>query len=330
MMDIRIGLDTGFGDVKVVADLNKIACNVLLKYPTAIAYAKRGIIGELGWQEEYDFGGQTFVVGSAALQSQDLFSTRDIEFLLTYSPLLAYKALVDIAQAGSLPFADLISTKKQLCLGIPLAYYTRKEELKNRLAAYSVSGDTVRFDNVEVRAQGQGILFDYMLDKNGKFVSDRMNQNLLVIDIGFNTVDVLGVVNGRPSKEWSGMLENGGICKVCEELKNHLQIEFSFNLSEQVIKDVLEKGRISIYGAAKDLSTPIRIAKEAYSNWLSREINSRWNNFIKRADKLILAGGGAYFVDDLKQRYPKEFVFVPDNPEYSNARGFLKFGLAGL
>ena len=329
-MDIRIGLDTGFGDVKVVADLNGTTHNVLLKYPTAIAYAKKGIIGELGRQEEYDFGGRTFVVGAAALQSQDLFSTRDIEFLLTYSPLLAYKALVDIAQAGSLPFADLISTKKQLCLGIPLAYYTRKEELKNGLATYSVSGDTVQFDSVEVRAQGQGILFDYMLDKNGKSVSGRMNQNLLVIDIGFNTVDVLGVVNGRPSKEWSGMLESSGICKVCEELKNHLQKEFNFNLPEQVVKDIFQKDQVSLYGATKDLSTPIRKAKEAYSDWLSREVNSRWDDFLKRADKLIIAGGGAYFVDDLKQRYPKEFVFVPDNPEYSNARGFLKFGLAGL
>lgn len=328
-MDIRIGLDTGFGDVKVVVNLNGTTRE--LKYPTAIAYAKKGIIGDLGdRQEEYDFSGQTFVVGAAALQSQDLFSTRDIEFLLTYSPLLAYKALVDIAQAGSLPLADLLSTKKQLCLGVPLAHYTRKEELKNRLAAYSVSGDTVQFDSVEVRAQSQGILFDYMLNKDGKSVSDRMNQNLLIIDIGFNTVDVLGVINGRPSKEWSGMLESSGICKVCEELKNHLQTEFSFNLFEQVVKDVLERGQISLYGVTKDLSSPIRIAKEVYSNWLSREINSRWNNFIKRADKLIIAGGGAYFVDDLKQRYPKEFVFVPDNPEYSNARGFLKFGLAGL
>ena len=329
-MNVNIGLDVGFGDVKIVTNIvddegrETIA---LLKYPTAIAYAKDGIIGDLAEQEEYEFNGRTFVVGSAALQSQNVFATRGIEFLLTYSPLLAYKAIAGIEQPASLHLPDLLSAKKRLCLGIPLAYYPKRHELQRGLSAYNVSGNTIQFDNIEVRAQGQGILFDYMLDDHGRPLSDRINQNVLVLDIGFNTVDVLAVIEGRPNREWSGMMKDAGICRICEDLKTYLQKEFNFNLCEQVVKDVLQKGHVSLYGASMDLSTCIRKTTEAYSDWLSREVNSGWDGFLKRADRLIIAGGGAYYVRNLRHKYPEQFVLVPDDSEYSNAWGFLKFAL---
>jgi plasmid segregation protein ParM len=329
-MNVNMGLDVGFGDVKIVANIvddegrETIAH---LKYPTAIAYAKDGIIGDLAEQEEYEFDGRTFVVGNTALQSQNVFATRGIEFLLTYSPLLAYKAMAGILQPASLRLPDLLSAKKRLCLGIPLAYYGKRHELQRRFSAYNVSGNTVEFDHIEVRAQAQGILFDYMLDEHGSPLIERVNQNVLVLDIGFNTVDVLAVIEGRPNREWSGMLENAGICRVCKDLKTYLQKELSFNLCEQVVKNALQKGRISLYGASRDLSTYIRKTTEAYSDWLSREVQSGWDAFIKRADRLIIAGGGAYYVHDLRRNYPERFVLVPDESEYSNAWGFLKFAL---
>jgi len=329
-MNVSIGLDMGFGDVKIVCcmvDETGDKSFAVLKYPTAIAYAKNGIIGDLAEQEEYDFNGRTFVVGSAALQSQTLFATRGIEFLLTYAPLLAYKAVAGLVQTASLQLSDLLSAQKRLCLGIPLAYYSKRHELERRLSGYTVSGNAIDFDHIEVRAQGQGILFDYMLDEHGSPLTDCEDQNVLVLDIGFNTVDVLGVIEGSPNREWSGMLENAGICRICEDLKTHLQKEFNFHLCEQVVKDVLQNGRISLYGASKDLSTYIRKSTEAYSDWLGRELNSAWDAFLKRADRLIIAGGGAYYVHDLLRKYPEHFVRVPHDSEYSNARGFLKFAL---
>ena len=329
-MEIEIGLDIGFGDVKIVAKVftNPQAQMVALKYPTAIAYSKKGVIGNLGGNEdEYEFNGQSFVVGNAALQCEDLFSTRDIEFLLTYSPLLAYKALADLRLSCSFGFKQFVSAKKKLCLGLPLAYYSKKDKIEEALSGYTVSGNIVRFDAIEVRAQGQGIFFDYVLDEDGQPIKSRMNETVLVLDVGFNTVDVLGIVDGTPNKEWSAMLEKSGVCRICQALQDHLQTELDFLLSEQVIKDIVQKGHISLYGAARDLSTPIRKAKERYSEWLSREVDSRWDKFLKSADKLIVAGGGAYYIDHLKQKYPEQFLYVPHDPEYSNARGFLKFGM---
>jgi plasmid segregation protein ParM len=248
-----------------------------------------------------------------------------MDFLLAYSPLLAYKALREIADIDSREFPDLLRTKKQLCLGVPLGYYHKRHNLQSRLTNYTISTDFIRFDSVEVRAQGQGILFDYVLDENGKPIEDHINQNVLILDIGFNTVDVLGVVEGRPSREWSDMLENGGICRICGDLRSYLKREFNFNLSEQAVKEVLQNGQISVYGDSKDLSTAIRKIRETYSDWLVQEIKSRWEDFLIQADKLIIAGGGAYYVEEIRKAYPERFIHIPEASEYSNARGFFKF-----
>jgi hypothetical protein len=150
--------------------------------------------------------------------------------------------------------------------------------------------------------------------------------NVLVVDIGFNTVDILGVVDGRPSREWSGMLERGGISRIGEQVGSFLQREFNFELPEQAIKDVLQKQEIALYGATKDISWAIRKASEEYAAWLLQEIRSRWEGFLKKADQLILAGGGAYYVvDSFCSIYPQEFIHVPEKPEYSNALGFHKY-----
>jgi hypothetical protein len=87
-----------------------------------------------------------------------------------------------------------------------------------------------------------------------------------------------------------------------------------------------QKKQISLYGATKDVSWAIRKASEEYSNWLLNEIRSHWEGFLKKADRLILAGGGAHYVqEDFAAMYPKEFIHVPDTPEFSNAIGFHKY-----
>ncbi|MDA8402755.1 MAG: ParM/StbA family protein [Desulfobacteraceae bacterium] len=331
---VCLGMDLGFGDVKLVlsihSEVGSARRKILTKFPTAIAYAKDGIIGDLGeGEKKYAFNGKDYFVGASALQCRDVFSTRDIDFLMTYSPLLAWVAIEKTihSQAGALEVDLLSSCKKLLCLGMPLAHFhSKRATLLDIMKKSRVSDRDLPFDTIDVRAQGQGILFDFMLDDTGQPVIDRLTLNVLVVDIGFNTVDILGVVNGRPSREWSGMLDRGGISRIGEQVGNFLQREFNFELPEQALKDVLQKKEISLYGAAKDISWAIRKASEEYANWLLQEIRSRWEGFLKKADRLILAGGGAYYVQDaFCSVYQQGFLHVPEKPEYSNAIGFQKY-----
>jgi len=80
-----------------------------------------------------------------------------------------------------------------------------------------------------------------------------------------------------------------------------------------------------IIRSKKDLSGIIEDIVSEYVEWLLQEVQGRWDGFLKRADRLIIAGGGAYYVKEfLPERY-RGFVFIPESPEYSNARGFYKF-----
>jgi len=329
---VCFGLDLGFGDVKIVAGLDsglgKHHKKILKKFPTAVAYAREGIIGNLGDNgKTYSFNGRKYAVGDSALQYRDVFSTRDINFLMHFSPLLAFAAVERLVQEGSMCPEIMQSGEKQVCLGIPLAYFhSRRSSLAGAVRQCHVSGTLLDFAEVEVRAQGQGILFDFMLDENGRPIEDRLNMTILIVDIGFNTVDILGVVNGSSSREWSGMIERGGISRICQQVGDYLQREFGFDLPEQSLKDVIIKREINLYGATKDVSGIIREASEEYADWLMQEVRSRWDGFLQKADRLIIAGGGAYYVGkDFSAKYPEGFLFVPGNPEYSNAMGFFKY-----
>lgn len=322
-LPLLVGLDIGFGDVKVVfihsshlGEMNSF------KFPTAVAYARKGVIELDEEAEEYEFEGRRYLVGESTLSSADIFSTRDISFLITYAPLLVYKAFEIIRAKQNENFSE-----KHVCLGIPLSYFHEKRfELERRVRSFAVNGEFLSFDTAEVRPQSQGILFDFALDEMGNPIMERQGLNLLILDIGFNTVDVLVVVEGRSSGKRSVMFERGGVSKMCEELSQYLQKEYRLNLSEQAVKEILTKQVFKLYGVKKDLSAAIRKMKEHYTDWLVQEVRSRFEDFLKQADKLIIAGGGAYYVrDDFYERYPREFIFIPPEPEYSNARGFLKF-----
>ena len=331
---ILLGLDLGFGDVKLALKLESengpAGKPILTKFPTAIAYARDGIIGDLGSDEQkYGFNGKNYIVGNSALQCREVFSTRDIDFLMAFSPLLTWAALEKTLQIQSCALDPevLKAARKRLCLGMPLAHFhSKRSDLMEILKKKKVYELELPFTSIDVRAQGQGIFFDFILDQVGLPISERMNLNILVVDIGFNTVDILGVVGGRPSREWSSMLDGGGISRIAEQVGSFLQRELNFELPEQVLKDVIQKKEIALYGAVKDISWPIRKASEEYAEWLFNKIRSRCEAFLKQADLLILAGGGAYYVqDEFTAAYPQGFVHVPENPEFSNAIGFLKY-----
>ncbi len=325
----KIGLDIGFGDVKVAIPYrrgDRISIRTL-KFPTAIGRAKHGIVDlESSGRKTYIVGKDTYHLGTDALFCQDIFDTRDREFLERFSPLLTYKALENIRPQDR--HNDLV-----LCVGIPLGYYRdHRKNIARVLGNISVCNQNITPKTVDVRAQGQGVYFDYIFENSGIADRSKMNINALILDIGFNTVDVLGLVNGRPTMEWSDMFTKEGVSRIAEDLKTHIKKEFDREESDQVICRILEDGQIRHFGETHDLSKIIKELTRVYTERFVQFIrSSRWNKFLGKSDHLIIAGGGAYFVADaFKANYRDGFVVVPAAPEYSNARGFLKFNMGML
>ena len=312
---MKLGLDIGYGDVKAV-----YRCEGRLsmtKFPTAIAYAEQSVgeLSEFTENEEYEYGSKRYLVGKQALFGA--FSTRSYEFMKRYLPLFVFKIVKDInARTGE--------TVTEIALGLPLSYYTGAniKELTPLLERIEV-GRTVLEPKVRFYPQGLGVLADYRLSEYGS-VNQQTDEDMLIVDIGFNTVDVVVAERGKIVKSESETMERHGVAKIVLALTKDIKSLMQIDLSEQEAKDVLCHGKIKLYGAERDLTELIRESSENYADWLMQEVRSKWAARIQRVERVIIAGGGAYY---LKDHIPAEYhsiTYIPDLPEYANARGFLK------
>lgn len=313
-----IGLDIGFGDVKAVSPSPGGENEAKIKFPTSVSYAPSGPVdlpgSGNGWSER-EYQGRRYVVGSGLASS---FSTRSWDFYERYAPLLAWEAV-----RGRL---GLDSPRLRAAVGLPLAWYTpgNRGLLTRRLRRIEVSGGGSPLElDVEVYPQGAGALFDYRLGDDGR---ERPGTDVsgLVIDVGFNTVDVVAFEDGAAVKADSGMLERAGMSRPAGELARILQAETTINLSEQEGKEVLARGVLSVYGHEKDLSETSRRVVEDYASWLMSVVSSRWEDRVQRAAVLILAGGGARYLAEYAPSRYRDLLYTPEEPEFANARGFLK------
>src|ERR1700752_3124485 len=182
-----IAVEIGFGDVKVIGE------GIKLKFPTVIAYARSGALKE--WNNDnvssYKFGSKRYIVGQDALYSGEMFSSRDPKFLVDYAPLFVYKAF------------ELTGIRSDtVALGLAVGYYSAKDRLLRRVRSFEVNGERIEL-SCAVFPQAVGIWLDWS-SRN----SDRSNGNFMVLDVGFNTVDIVFIRNGSVSKEGSWMMDS--------------------------------------------------------------------------------------------------------------------------
>lgn len=312
---MKLGLDVGYGDVKVVYQYEGRFS--MRKFPTAVAYAERGVgeLSEFAEEEEYEYRGRRYFVGERAMFGA--FSTRSFEFMKRYSPLFVFKTVKDLQEKTG-------ETVTDIALGLPLSHYTEAniKDLTPSLERIAV-GQTVQELQVRFYPQGLGVLADYRLSEEGS-VNRQTDEDLLIIDIGFNTVDVVVAEQGKIIKGDSETLERYGVAKIALALTKEVKSQMQIDLSEQEAKDVLCRGKIRLYGAERDLTELIREAAENYADWLMQEVRSKWVARIQRAERIIVAGGGAYYLKDHIPAEYRSITDIPDHPEYANARGFLK------
>jgi hypothetical protein len=234
------GIDVGFGDVKVVyMEAGELK---YFKMPTAIKYAGNSSSG-ITEEGIRSFQGREYLLGEQARFGA--FSTRSYDFLRRYTGLFVYHAL-----------KTLNLDTQNIGVGLPLNWFSKKEEFLKELAQTVVDGEKLEIQP-KLFPQAVGILMDYRMDIDGKTKEDTAKDGI-VLDIGYNTVDVVCFERGAAVRSDAGTLEKYGISRIIVELAEIIYSEFSFQLSEQEAKDVFLEGKLRLYGDVKDLSEIIR------------------------------------------------------------------------
>ena len=296
-----IAIDTGFSSVKVKTEDKEF------KFPSAIAVYKPSAI-KLGENtQKLEYQGKQYVVGEEALEYDDKKYARSVEFLFEYAPLFVIEA---IKRAGG--------EFETLSVGLPLGFYMDyKEEFKKKLSKFMIN-DTVYEFNVEVHPQAVGILADYIYKK-----SPEQDETGYILDIGFNTFIALRYKDLKAKAEGSKQFELFGISKAIEDLQEYIKAEYDLNLNSIEANDVFLKGYLKAgYGKKYDLTNIINKIVENYIDTLLKTVENEFDKYLKTADRLIIAGGGAYHIQKYLPEKYKDFVYIPEKPEYSNVRGF--------
>lgn len=315
MKNIEVSLDLGFGDSKVVYSIGSdLSC---FKFPTAITFADSHVsyLEGIAREREYEYQGKRYLVGKDAVGAA--FSTQRYGFISDYGPIFAFHALeqvLDRVGGGNIP---------SLYMGLPLSYYDRgRVELKPLFDCIEVNGKVFNLDS-QFFPQGVGILADLRVTEEGTFRFGT-DVNMLVCDVGFNTIDICVINHGQVSKKGTMTIEKQGIMRMAESIQKIIRAEHSVALTDPEAVAVIHSGKCISYGVTLNCSEYVLEVTKNYAEWLFNELAAKHEDHIHRSQKIVLGGGGAYLLrGHIPQRY-RVMTHVPEKPEFANARGYLK------
>jgi hypothetical protein len=312
---MELSFDAGFGDTKYI--LKKDNGEIIKeKFPTAI---EKVSIKAKGDKDVYNYNNKVsyYRVGERAVKNASI--TRDMDYLIKISPLLVYHILKKNE-------IEKLEEPLKLRTGLSLFYYNEyKEKFKQTLKEFVVDGNKIT-TQIGLFAQGQGILYDY-LDKN-----DTDAEEIVVIDIGYNTIDFLHFINENgsyiPFKANCFGIDEGAYLAV-SELKDFIEAEYGITLTEQQTNKILNTKQIKVGGEISNLSEIVDEIKKSYTERIINDIVKVRKKLISSVDKIIFGGGGAYFLDlDELNKFHKGITII-DEPEFANVRGYLKKKIKG-
>lgn len=302
-----IAVDTGFSFTKVKTN----GPGSEFRFPSIIGVHKPAVIKLGEDQDVYEFNGHNYVVGKEALSCDDKKYTRNIEYILEFAPLLVAHAC---AKAGVPKNGEVHILK----VGLPLKEFRDyRGVLAGKLTSFTVNGYEYRFD-VRVQAQGVGVLADYISSQRPEPV-----ENGYILDLGFNTMIVLHYEELRAKSEGSAQWDQWGISRAMEDLQKVIQRDHGLQLNSLEANEVLMTGVLRAgYGKKIDMCPQIEAAVSNYLDSLLKRVENEYDRYLQRADRLVIAGGGANLIrKHLPAKY-REFVHIPETPEFANVRGY--------
>ena len=309
MIQTLLAVDTGYSFVKYSYKSIDDSTGEIVKaaekgkFITAIATVDG--VGDLGLGEKVavEYNSDYYLVGEPALNRSSLIPTRSEAFLVNYSPLLIHEILRRESIQPTL-----------LVVSLSLAEFARKKDLlKKACSNFTVDGKVHSFD-VEVMPQGWGI-----------WVYAGKPESAMIIDVGFNTIDIITVMGGKIIPEYCMGVKDFGVCEIANAVSNYINAKFDgIHVPELALVNVLNTGKFKYERQVYDISDIIEKRKKNYTETIFTMIknSTKLGSAFNQVDNIILAGGGAYFIDGgLKERY--RFTVV-DDPEFANTLGFLK------
>lgn len=320
MSNYIVGVDVGYGDVKVVIGTpNSITHQ--FKFSSAIARAGRVSVIKDVRIMDVKIGDEVVpvYVGSDAinLPSTQIVDITTYEALEDYAPVFIYRALKDVG-IGAGDVSVLVS-------GLSVTQLDQSGYFKERIKDFVINNESFHFDKVFLLPQGAGskMAFD-KYGTNYPSMRTEATQNTFVgCDIGFNTLDMYYVTDGKTSPNLFEGIQGEGVMRIANMVRESIKETHGRNITLREAKAVLDSKVYKLRGETYDMSGAVTRATEAYTKRLLEIIEDRYGPVIDKCDFICLQGGGAVFFD-LEDPF---FRVVKNSSEFYNAIGFYLYGL---
>ncbi len=310
-----LGIDIGFGDCKISYGTSDGTILKKFKFPSSIGITKRNEhVTDL---RIYDFKEHSYYVGenTASTPSDNLIDITDYKNLEYYAPLFLYHAL---KQIGDTP--DIIVS------GLSKAQINNSGHFQAVLKDFNVNAEQFKFDNVYILPQGAGSKIT--IDKYGSHFPKEQDEFLgkttfVGCDIGFNTLDMFLVTDGKTSPTLFEGIEKEGVMKIATQVARKVKEEFGRNVTLHEAKEVIDTGVYRLRGAKHPFNEFIDEIKEQYLKDLLQLVETKYGKILDKCDFISVTGGGSTIFKTTQDG----FIRIPETAhEYYNSIGFYLFG----
>ncbi|WP_243374661.1 ParM/StbA family protein [Geotalea sp. SG265] len=305
-----VAIDTGFSFTKVYTR-DENGAEQTFSFPSIIQAPGVSAAGLDTPTSAYFYHNAYYTVGKNDRTKTNLLE-RDIDSLIKFAPLLVAHALKQVTVEPDV-----------LVVGLPFHYFNRyKDQLRANIASFWLNGENHQYPNVVLQGQALGALADHFAT-----VNPAADESGYILDVGFNTILALRYEHRQAQGEGSTPHDRKGVSVLVADICTAIQARFGVEINEHDGINVLLTKKLKL-GKEHDVSDIISSSVNKYLASTVKTFRDKHRDYLTFCQRIVLVGGGAYV---LKNNMPKEFadiLHIPDNPEFSNARGYWKMEAA--
>lgn len=310
-----LGLDVGYGDTKVTFGYSNGEIKKQFKFPSVIGITKRNEY--IQDNRIYDYKEHSYYVGEHALHlpSDNLIDITEYKNLEYYAPLFLYHALQQLEEEP-----DVIVS------GLSKAQIANSGYFKESLQKFVVNNQEFNFENVFVLPQGAGSKLT--IDKYGAnfpHLQQEFTEETTYVgcDIGFNTLDMFLVTEGKTSPNLFEGIEREGIMKIATEVARKVKELHGRSITLHEAKEIIDSGVYKLRGQKYQFVEYVNEIKKKYLKDLLALIETKYGKILDKCDFIFLSGGGSTVFKTTEDG----FIRVPRTKhEFYNSIGYYLFG----
>jgi hypothetical protein len=241
---------------------------------------------------------------------------------------VAYKvlALYSIAKSKN------TSVKRNVLTGLPYINLSEADQVKNLLegehtVVLNNKENVIIIEKVTVTSQGLGTYY-YLVKKRGQ---DVLKKKILLVDLGFGTINYLPLNNGDIDKNTVKTNRDLGIQDAYKKIVEGINLEFKTNYKYYNVDDLLEYG-VPIQDKDKGktfthiLEKPyVTSAFTTYAKDVWTDIQDKYDTMYREGlDEIVFGGGTATRVERFLAENKVQYCSFMDNAQDAQVLGYVE------